>query len=172
MSNSEIIILVGLPGSGKSTYAKKNFPNYHIISQDEFGGNRGQFFEAFREALTNNENIVIDRCNHLISARKELAALAKIAGYTNIRIVHIHAQKGVCIQRLLKRTDHGTISTKSDAVGIVGTFYNSFQRPSLDEEIPYETIIDKTPEFTVLDLTQETRTSWWWGIFMGVLTNC
>ena len=157
MSNSEIIILVGLPGSGKSTYAKKNFPNYHIISQDEFGGNRGQFFEAFREALTNNENIVIDRCNHLISARKELAALAKIAGYTNIRIVHIHAQKGVCIQRLLKRTDHGTISTKSDAVGIVGTFYNSFQRPSLDEEIPYETIIDKTPEFTVLDLTQETR---------------
>jgi len=30
----EFIIMIGLPSSGKSTYARQNYPSYQIISLD------------------------------------------------------------------------------------------------------------------------------------------
>ena len=56
-----VLLLVGLPGSGKSTFSSK-FRNkgWWIISQDTLGS-KDKCISEFRRALSRRKNIVIDR---------------------------------------------------------------------------------------------------------------
>ncbi len=90
--NNEFIMLIGLPCSGKSTYAKENFTeNYTIISRDDIvleeGGTSNYneawvkadhkkvdsvFTERVQLSLKNNDNIVIDRTNLSSKSRNKV----------------------------------------------------------------------------------------------------
>lgn len=109
---SELIVLVGLPGSGKSTWIK-NFiaknPNksYTVISLDDIIEALGQkdglnYNEAFKiyarqaksmmkeqahDAFKNGHNVIWDQTNMNVKFRKMAMNLAKQHGYTAEAVV-------------------------------------------------------------------------------------
>lgn len=102
----ECIILIGLPGSGKSTYVKNNLPNHAHLSMDGYIDDYAELFgitytesfdlyveyanKLFRDdvqrVITNRNNFVVDRTNMSVKSRKSiLAQLPK--HYTKIAYV-------------------------------------------------------------------------------------
>lgn len=150
-----VTLMIGLPGSGKSTYADTNFSNK--ISQDEFLGNKKPFLEALHKLFVSGVDFTVDRCHITVAARKEIIDIAKTYSY-EAKAVEIKTRKGVCIQRALNRKEHKTLSKTADVLGIVNRFYNDYQKPYLEEGFSnIETIIDETPDFQTLDLTNLNR---------------
>lgn len=91
----EIIYVCGLPGSGKSYYINKMYPNYVIISNDliveeyakkhnigyndawnriSFSYVRKECKRRFDKAISENKNIVIDNTNLTIKSRRKYIA--------------------------------------------------------------------------------------------------
>ena len=76
-SNSqELIIMVGSPASGKSTYAKETFPNYEYVNQDILK-TKPRCIKACEIGLATGKSVVIDNTNPLKEVRAEYIKIAK-----------------------------------------------------------------------------------------------
>ena len=85
---TEMIIIVGYQGSGK-TYYTKNYilsHKYKYINRDTIGTKR-KCLKLCEESLKNNTSVVIDNTNPSVKARKEYLDIAK---KYNIRVRCIH----------------------------------------------------------------------------------
>ena len=73
----EIIVMVGYPGSGKSTIANKSFdPNkYKVISGDEYVTSK-KMIRVSEEHLKNRFSVIYDATNATVSKRKEYIDIA------------------------------------------------------------------------------------------------
>ncbi len=87
-NKQEIIMLIGSPGSGKSTFANKYSIKYgyEIISQDLLKNSKNvikklnrnfNFKEQSSIDLNNKKSVIIDRCNAHIKSRKEIFDIAE-----------------------------------------------------------------------------------------------
>ncbi|KAN0055156.1 hypothetical protein ACTA71_008249 [Dictyostelium dimigraforme] len=74
----EIVISVGYPAAGKSSFAKKHFgpAGYQIINQDTLKDKK-QCLKAANEALSSGKSCIIDNTNPTKDVRSEYLALAK-----------------------------------------------------------------------------------------------
>lgn len=77
----EIVLMVGYPGSGKSTFAETvfgNLSNYIILHGDDYGSNEGKIKKALKETIKNNpdKSIVLDATNASIKKRKVFIDIA------------------------------------------------------------------------------------------------
>lgn len=134
MSKLKILILVGLPASGKSTYAKdlaSKDSSYVRINKDDFrtmiGGYVNDIHEPFihnletaaiKTALYNNLNIIIDAINLQRKSKKYYYKLA-LEYDCDIEEIIFDVPLDVCIERDSKRTN---------PVGsaIISEYYNKF----------------------------------------------
>lgn len=113
MSNSnkniKLIILVGLPGSGKSTFSKlikTSSKQVSVINQDELG--RKECQKIFLSEIKKNEVTVLDRCNLSKSGRAEWIKDSMLNS-NEILCVHLATDVYECIQRAKSRKNHPTI---------------------------------------------------------------
>lgn len=127
----KLIVLVGPPGSGKSTAAMSgDIRDYFYINQDKHG--KEGHLERFKQAIESNYNIVIDRMNFSKEQRNRYLLPAKAAGYeTEIQV--FHESKKTCLARCNARKDHETIKTLEDADKALSFFFKSYERVSDDE---------------------------------------
>lgn len=106
----EMVMMVGLPCSGKSTYAIRHYVNYPIISADihieAYAKREGmtyneafpimkkeatrKFNEQLNELLSGRNGFVVDRINVSAKGRKELLDKARAAGFT-VTVVYVTA---------------------------------------------------------------------------------
>ena len=117
---SLVIILVGLPGSTKSTQARAvaEYLGAEWINRDEKGNAAG-----FAAAVVNSKSdtLVLDQCHHTMKSRTETVALLP----TNCRIVWVvmkhpddsaattkHAQE-LCLSRIFTRKGHRTLQAEN-----------------------------------------------------------
>ena len=83
--NKKIIVIIGFPASGKSTYAKKLLEKYSkngiILSRDTLGGAITDILPKLKELMEtkNNYTIIIDNTNITADTRKPFIKLAKAA---------------------------------------------------------------------------------------------
>jgi len=82
----ELIVFVGMPGSGKSTYYRKNLKDHIHIEQDKIGTRKNLLKELDKSLLT-DKSIVIDSTNPLQENRLEYYEKAKKHNY-NIKVLY------------------------------------------------------------------------------------
>ena len=113
-----LVVLVGVSGSGKSSFAKKHFAKYEIVSSDSCRGivsnnendqtSSGDAFELFHFILSmrlkNGLLTVADATNVQADARKKLLDIARSFHVLPVAIVFDMPQK-LCESRNETRTD-------------------------------------------------------------------
>lgn len=128
---------MGVPGSGKSTFAKTQ-QKAIVINQDTLGS-RETCIEMFHIAVADGKyDIIIDRCNINKSQRKVWIDLAKTAEIEEIELVWFQTDTEECIKRIHERVGHKTITEKmplDKKKEIVYSFIKSLEFPELDEGI-------------------------------------
>ena len=93
----EMILMIGIPGSGKSTFCEQHLPQYRLISLDLLH-TRFQESKALEEAIAEKVDIVIDNTNVSRAERARFIERGKAAGY---RIIGYYLQSKIadCLKR-------------------------------------------------------------------------
>lgn len=144
------IILIGLPGSGKSTWIKNNIDinNYAIISSDDIlekiakeknltydavwkdyiGAATGKMKTQFNDSIAAKVNIVVDQTN--LSKKKRKGILQKLpSDYYKIAVVF-----DVLDNELYRRLDDRAKTTgKTISKNVIMDMGKRYESPSLDE---------------------------------------
>lgn len=145
MDSPEIIVMVGLPGVGKSTVIKRDYPNYTVISSDDiiekYAENEGKTYDdvfqkyigratgemkaKFRQAIKNNENIVWDQTN--LSKKKRRGILNQVPQHYRKVAVVFNVSDSTRYERMDQRRG------KSIPSHVVQSMEKAYQAPSKDE---------------------------------------
>ncbi|KAH9917320.1 P-loop containing nucleoside triphosphate hydrolase protein, partial [Fomitopsis serialis] len=127
-----VLLLVGLIGSGKSTFAQaleQHIPHYRRCNQDDLGS-RPRVEALARQSLGEGLSVCIDRSNFDARQRATWINIAREFPGTDAWVLVFDTPYEVCAQRLQQRTDHPTIKTPTDALVILSRFHSQYQAPS------------------------------------------
>lgn len=127
----ELILLVGPPGSGKTTYCEQHLKEYKRISQDDLG-KKGHWVEYKRQLSEGNRRIVIDRLNHKKEQRLKYLTEAKKFGYF-CKVIQIHSPYTLCLNRALTRKNHPTLTTPQITERALKCYFNAFEEVASEE---------------------------------------
>jgi len=114
------VMLVGLPGAGKSTFAealqRSNPKEWQLLSSDAIGPR-----SAVEEALSNamrphktgksapqSRRVILDRCNVTVDERRQMLAVA-FEPSNAVAVYFKSASIETCVSRVAARTDHPSI---------------------------------------------------------------
>ena len=131
--NKEMIILIGAPGSGKSTFCENYLKNYIRINQDNLK-NKKKCFEKTIEAIKDNNNIVIDNTNPQKNIREEYIKIAKDNNY-KVRAFIMKVNKDLAFHLNNLRIINNERKHFSEAVNQIPihTFFKNYEEPKLNE---------------------------------------
>lgn len=123
-----MILLVGYPASGKTTYAKQVLEpkGFHRISRDDLG-TMAKCLKQARQLLGSDKDVVIDNLNASQSDRKQWMDLANETGAQTI-VIYFSCPMSRAISQNENR------ERKVPAV-VFYTFRKRFELPSLEEKI-------------------------------------
>lgn len=154
----KVHLLVGPPGSGKSTFANKLIyeDGDHglatvYINQDLQG--KEDHIALFSLALLEGKDIIVDRMNFSLDQRKRYLEPAKLHGYST-KITILHENFEICLDRMNRRKDHETIKDEKTARKVLNFFYSKYERvedSEADEVVRLWPEGDK-PEAIICDL--------------------
>ncbi|KNE63362.1 hypothetical protein AMAG_08499 [Allomyces macrogynus ATCC 38327] len=113
-----LVMLVGLPGSGKSWVAERLAARFTHVSQDLLGDRGACEFE-----VKTHPRVVLDRCNSTRADRAAWLALGKRPAV----VVHFDVDLDVCAARIRGRINHPTLKSGRRALKQV------VELPTLDE---------------------------------------
>mmetsp|Transcript_24310 Transcript_24310/g.60915 ORF Transcript_24310/g.60915 Transcript_24310/m.60915 type:complete len:201 (+) Transcript_24310:85-687(+) len=117
-SNVYFLLVMGLPGSGKSTLSceLERRGAWVRVNQDD-QGDRELVLKTMVRALRRNESVVLDRCCVHLKERRMWLREAQKLGVNNCHVVFMDTPLEECVRRVLERKDHPTLRGGSAAEG-------------------------------------------------------
>jgi len=133
------IICMGLPGSGKSTFANhlaKSFPpenSWLVLNQDRLG--KRECERLARTCNSKRRRVILDRCNPTESERAAWLEKLRSPHKGEVALVHFAADAETCARRIASRTGHETIPKGSrSGRRIVAEMENQLEPPTPSEK--------------------------------------
>jgi predicted kinase len=131
LAGVELVVFVGLPGSGKSSFYGSRYAGTHVhVSKDLLGRARHKHDKQMRlvsDALRSGRSVVVDNTNPRKADRAELVALARALGASPIA-VWFTAPVADCLRRNAAREGKARVP----AVAIFAAA-RKLERPTRDE---------------------------------------
>jgi len=128
-----LILLVGIPGSGKSTFARQLVgKGWERCNQDELGTRR-QVEQVVSNHLRDRKNVIVDRCNFDIAQRHTWVKIASQFGVNWITCIILRTDPEVCKQRVSVREGHQTFPMGEQGFAIIDKFKDLWVEPHLAE---------------------------------------
>ena len=124
---NEIVIFVGIPASGKTSFYKERFfPSHVYVSQDQLRTGSA-VEELFRFCIRRNKKCVIDKCNISVPDRQKY-----------IRVAHSHGAKAIGYCFVTKKEDAlARNAARPEATRVkevaIRSAYSWMQYPKLEE---------------------------------------
>jgi len=136
--SSKIFMLVGVPGSGKSTFASSlQTVGYKVISSDELRVHKGAFDEQLgifsKPSQLIKCGIVIDRCCVTKEERARLLGIMHNPSPNDITVIFFNKSVEDCKMEVCSRKGHPTISKDKNGRKIVDGFVKKLVEPTLSE---------------------------------------
>jgi len=134
-----LILMVGPPGSGKSTFARNRIYNdgdhgaaTTYINQDSQGADH---MDLFFNAVMNGNDIIVDRMNFNKQQRDRYISYARLKQpQCEVEIIVLHENYETCLERVRNRFGkHETINEEKSARGALQTFFTKYERPTAEE---------------------------------------
>lgn len=157
MMTPELVIFMGLQGSGKSSFYRARFADSHdLVSKDCFPKNRNpgrRQRQLIQEALAAGRSVVVDNTNATVPERAELIALARSFGATVVGY-YFESRLADCLERNRQREGKACVpdialyatrkrlSRPTSAEGFDRLFYvrllgeGRFEVPDWNDEVP------------------------------------
>eukprot|EP01128_Nolandella_sp_AFSM9_P001962 TRINITY_DN12363_c0_g1_i1.p1 TRINITY_DN12363_c0_g1~~TRINITY_DN12363_c0_g1_i1.p1 ORF type:complete len:663 (+),score=159.83 TRINITY_DN12363_c0_g1_i1:22-1989(+) len=124
-SAQKMLVLVGIPGSGKSTFANKLIEltgsSWARVNQDEMK-TRQQCEKSAKLSFKKKHSVIIDRCNFDYKQRHNWVRIAAESRVNDIRCVYLDIDPEICKKRVSAREDHPTIPAGDAGVAIIEKF--------------------------------------------------
>lgn len=117
----QLLLMVGVQGSGKTTFSMALCPHgWTRVNQDELGNRRAVEY-AVADALNKGQNVVVDRCNFDETQRAHFVKIAHAKGVKDVYCVWLnHVPLEECQKRVKTRTNHpglnGNENKDTDAI--------------------------------------------------------
>ncbi|MCZ2224294.1 MAG: ATP-binding protein [Chitinophagales bacterium] len=120
----QAVILIGVSGSGKSTYARNNYPEFIKCSADDYfmidgkynfnfaklGEAHGECLKKFILACQNKQNVIVDNTNTSIEEIAPYFQVARAYGY-DVTFVMINCDIDKCAERNLHGVGLNSVKT-------------------------------------------------------------
>jgi bifunctional polynucleotide phosphatase/kinase len=131
----EVIVLVGSPGSGKSTLCRRVLPEYVRVNRDTLK-TAAKCLKLCVSSLDSGSSVVVDNQSRSIADREPYVAAAKAAG-VRIRAVRIDVPKEVCFhlntyRALNTRSEEHRGTDRVPAV-VIHSFFKNVEEPTTAE---------------------------------------
>lgn len=91
--NRELVIMLGYPGSGKSSYVRNNMSGYIVVNMDTLKSKK-KCLSVCEFGMKNGQSVVIDNTNPDKKTRKEYIDLALKYKFS-VRCIHIITNEGL-----------------------------------------------------------------------------
>ena len=128
----QFIMLVGLPGSGKSTFTElflSNEMNSKVINQDIMGRKISE--QSLLKFIKDSDITILDRVNYTKEDRKSWLDNTLLSPKQCL-CIYLSTPKFVCIERAKNRNNHPTIK-KGGGERIINDIVNNFEIPTREE---------------------------------------
>lgn len=133
-TNIKFIMLVGLPGSGKTTFTELFLTsnlNINILNQDIMGRKMCENSILHYIKDKNSDITILDRVNYTIKDRKEWLKNTQL-DYKQCLCIYLNTPKFICIQRVKNRKNHPTIKN-GGGERIIEDIFKKFEPPTTQE---------------------------------------
>jgi predicted kinase len=144
-----VLLLAGLPGSGKSTLSEQLMnatSKYVHVNQDTLGS-RPKCITAVRTAVLAGKVPIIDRCNFNAKQRRYFIDLAKELGGCAVHcVVLVHVDRAQCLHRCQQRRGHPTLPP-SEAAKVIGFVKKDWRLPTEKEGIDRIWIVNNEQQY-------------------------
>lgn len=92
----DVIVLMGPPGAGKSTFYRQYLIDYVRLEKDHMKGSDEKAYAMFTQYLMRGKNIVVDARNEKASTRKEFWKIIKSTGKkVSLRLIRFMTERGM-----------------------------------------------------------------------------
>jgi len=159
-----LILFIGSPASGKTTYYKQNFKdinNLIYLSSDTFNGTPAKFNKEIEKELKNKNSVIVDNTNGTIKTREKYIKLCQSLNNKiseNCRIIYIkfNTNKEICMHLNALRTKlnntcvlNGENDCNHNVPAVaIHSYWKRLEEPNKDkEQIDYLFEIEYEPKF-------------------------